>query len=66
MAYLGENERYYLFISEPEQKGCILLDKYSFINEFGTYENKDAAKLYLSEHGRSICKEDAVTKLSEL
>ena len=65
-AYLGENEKFYLFITEPDQKGYLGLDKYSFINEFGTFENRDATKLYLSEHGRAICKRDAVSRLSKL
>lgn len=65
-AYIGENERFYLFITEPEQKGYFQLDKYSFINEFGVFENRDSTKLYLSEHGRAICKKDAVARLSKL
>ena len=65
-AYVGENERFYLFISELDQKDYFQLDKYSFINEFGVFENKDSTKLYLSEHGKAICKKDAVSRLSKL
>ena len=65
-AYVGENERFYLFISENEPREYFQLDKYSFINEFGTFENKDSTRLYLSEHGKAICKKDAVARLSRL
>ena len=65
-AYVGENEHFYLFITEAEPNGYFQLDKYSFINEFGSFENKDFIRLYLSEHGKAICKKDAVARLSEL
>jgi negative regulator of genetic competence, sporulation and motility len=65
-AYVGENERFYLFISENEPREYFQLDKYSFINEFGAFENKDSTRLYLSEHGKAICKKDAVARLSKL
>ena len=65
-AYVGDNGKFYLFISEPEQKSYFHIDKYSFINEFGAYENRENAKLYLCEHGREICHPDAVPTLSEL
>ena len=65
-AYVGDNSKYYLFIAEPEQKSYFQLSAYSFINEFGSEENKDRARLYLAEHGNPICKSDAVTLLSRL
>ena len=65
-AYVGDNGKFYLFISEPEQKSYFHIDKYSFISEFGAYENRENAKLYLCEHGREICHPDAVPTLSEL
>ena len=65
-AYIGENERFYLFLSEIEQRSYNPLDKYSFISEFGSPESKEYSKLYLGEHGKVICKSNAVTLLSEL
>ncbi len=65
-AYIGDNERFYLFLSEPEPKSYFQLDRYSFINEFGKEENRDSARLYLSEHGKAICRSNAVALLSKL
>ena len=65
-AYIGDNNRFYLFLGEYEQKGYTCADKLSFICEFGSTENRENTKLYLGEHGRSICNSNAVSVLSKL
>jgi negative regulator of genetic competence, sporulation and motility len=65
-AFIGDNEKFYLFLSEPEQKDYLSLNKYSFINEFGKEENRESTRIYLHEHGKVICRSDAVALLSKL
>ena len=65
-AYIGENSRFYLFISEPDTRSYSPLHSYSFISEFGNEENREKAKIYLLEHGKEICRTNAVITLSKL
>ena len=65
-AYIGDNSVFYLFLSDVEQSGYYAIDRYSFINEFGRSEDHESTGTYLGEHGRSVCKSDAVKQLADL
>ena len=64
--YMGDDRRFYLFLDGLDATGYLPLDEYSFIAEYGSPENHDAAVGLLCEHGRSICAERAVEILSAL
>lgn len=65
-AYIGENSRSYLFLSDIETIGYSIPDEFSFITEYGTCENADAALCYVGEHARQICSRHAVEQLARL
>ncbi len=65
-AYTCDNGKYYLFLSDLEQYDFLPFNEFSFINEYGTYENAEAIKYYASEHGRTMCEFDAVGTLAKL
>ena len=65
-AYLGDDCRCYLFLSDVEPPDYILLDEYSFITEYGTPENAVALAHFVAEHAKPICAENAVSALSKL
>ena len=65
-AYIGDNGRYYLFLDGLDLSGYIPLDEFSFIVEYGSSENVEALRSFLSEHGKAICKENAVEQLGAL
>ena len=63
-AYLGDDSRSYLFLSDMETCPYLTVNEYSFISEYGTEENEEAALSYVGEHARRICSRHAVEKLS--
>jgi negative regulator of genetic competence, sporulation and motility len=68
-AWLGEEGKYYLLLTECQAFGhSILFDAslLSFLGEYGHQKNADMIRLYIREHARPICKEDAVGQLSAL
>ncbi|MBE6546873.1 MAG: adaptor protein MecA [Ruminococcaceae bacterium] len=65
-AYLGDDRRYYLFLEGLDTTGYLPLDEYSFITEYGTRENLEALRRFLSEHGKPICQTGAVEQLGVL
>lgn len=65
-AFAGDDGNFYLFLDGLDATGYFPLDEYSFINEYGTQENAEALRSFLDEHGRVICKNDAVKILSVL
>ncbi len=65
-AYIGDDHRFYLFLEGVDMGGYLPVDEYSFINEYGTRENAEATLHFLSEHGKEICKNDAVKTLCDL
>ena len=65
-AYSGEDGRFYLFLDGLDATGYFAVDEYSFINEYGSPENTEALKRFLTEHGSVICPSDAVKILSAL
>ena len=65
-AYIGDDGRYYLFLEGLDPTGVLPLDEYSFIAEYGCAENVEALRGFLEEHGKPICKEEAVERLGVL
>ena len=65
-AYIGDDRRFYLFLDGLDATGYTPLDEYSFICEYGSAENIEAAEGFLSEHGKEICLDRAVEILSVL
>lgn len=65
-AYISDDGRSYLMLSDLDTSGLVPLDEYSFISEYGTYENTDSVKCFLGEHGRPMCESDAVALLGAL
>ena len=63
-AYIGEDKRSYLFLSNLCECPYLPLDEFSFISEYGTNENEETARSYVYEHAREICKRHAVEQLS--
>ena len=63
-AYLGDDRRCYLFLSDIDTSAYLPLDEYSFIGEYGTQENVSALRHFVGEHARTICREDAVACLA--
>lgn len=63
-AYLGDDRRCYLFLSDLELSSYLPLDEYSFIGEYGTVENVPVLRHFVSEHAKPICEESAVACLS--
>ncbi len=64
-AYVGEDKRSYLFLSDLEPCAYLPLDEFSFICEYGTAENEEATRSYVSEHAKEICKTHAVEELAK-
>jgi negative regulator of genetic competence, sporulation and motility len=63
-AYRDEKDRFYLILRERGE-GCRLsCGDFCFITEFGTPENAETVRLYISEHGAPICEGNAVSTLS--
>ena len=65
-AYFGDDKRSYLFLSNLEPCAYLPLDEFSFITEYGTTENEEAARSFVSEHASEICASHAVEVLSRL
>ncbi len=65
-AFCGDDHRYYLFLEGLDTTGYLTLDEYSFITEYGTRENWEAIRRFLSEHGTPICRTEAVEQLGLL
>ena len=63
-AYLGEDKRSYLFLSNLCEYPYLPLDEFSFISEYGTNENEETARSYVCEHAKEICTRHAVEQLS--
>lgn len=56
--YRDENAQYHLLL---EMDG----DEDGFLSEYGESEKSDALLMYISEHGRPVCRESAVETLSK-
>lgn len=63
-AYRDERDRYYLILRERASVFGTPCAEFTFITEFGTPENADTVRMYISEHGIPLCEGDAVGVLS--
>lgn len=73
VGYIGESAvyrdrggRYFLFLIFFSPSPFSIPDEWGFLTEYGRQENATFLCLYLSEHGETICNENAVTKLGTL
>lgn len=65
-AYCDDGNRYYLLLSILAESPFSTPQELSFITEYGSIENAALLKIYLREHGRVICSENAVYQLGRL
>ena len=68
-AYHGDEGRYYLLLSDRSGSRYASPHEripFSFINEYGTQQNAQAIRLYIREHARAICEQNAIARLSAL
>ena len=65
-AYRDDAGRYYLFLSTFAASPFATPEELYFVVEYGTIENASQLRLYLAEHGRVICAEDAVGTLGAI
>lgn len=63
-AYRDERDRYYLILRERASAFGVPCGEFSFISEFGTPENAETVRLYISEHGSPLCEGNAVGTLA--
>lgn len=63
-AFLGKDGSYYLYINGV--RGFSLPDELEFMSEFGEKQDAEHLRAYISEHGKIICKEDAIKTLGAL
>lgn len=66
LAYIDEKNRWYLLLANLDFSGYTPMDEFSFLLEFGSIENTETYKSYLSEHAKQVCESNAVQKLSLL
>lgn len=65
VAFRGDADDYYLILDNTDFSAYSRLDSLSFILEFGKRERIDHINTYLSEHGKMICRENAIEILSK-
>ena len=65
-AYRDQDGRCYLILDSMNISSYAPLDEYSFILEYGTYENAESLRLYIREHGSVICESGAVERLADI
>lgn len=65
-AYCDNFDRYYLLLSVLAESPFATPNELAFITEYGMIENTSLLKIYLKEHGRVICSENAVYQLGRL
>lgn len=63
-AYRDEKKHYFLLLRERASAFGVPCGEFSFITEFGTAENAETVRLYISEHGSPICEGNAVNMLA--
>lgn len=65
-AYVDVSDRYYLLLTILSESPFSTPDELQFITEYGAIENATLLRIYLSEHGRVLCAENAVYQLGAL
>jgi negative regulator of genetic competence, sporulation and motility len=64
-AYIGNNEKRYLILSDIESPSNDILSEFSFIFEYGNIEEENVLSCYISEHGKALCENNAVAVLAK-
>ena len=62
----SDGDGYYLYLPDTGASAYSRLDRLTFILEYGKRENPEALLSYISEHGRILCRENAIEILSRL
>jgi negative regulator of genetic competence, sporulation and motility len=62
-AYRDDTGRYYLILNTYAASPFAMPEELYFVVEYGSIENAAQLRLYLSEHGTTVCAEDAVGTL---
>ena len=62
--FLGDDEKYYLFVEKTDLNED--LQSINLFLEFGVRENSEKTRLTFYEHGKEICKNNAINVLSRL
>lgn len=65
-AYSDDSGLFYLILTGTSIRPYNRLDKFSFLSEYGNRENADTISIYIREHGKVICKENAIQILGDL
>lgn len=65
-AYRDERDQYYLLLTVLAASPFMTPEEMNFIVEYGEIENVTMLKLYLREHGKLICADNAVHQLGTL
>jgi len=65
-AFREESGAYILFLKILTSSPFSLPEELDFIVEYGSMENAALMRLYIREHGKSICEQNAVTELAAL
>ncbi len=61
--YTDESGMFYLILENVGLSAYSQLDKYTFILEYAHREPAEALSIYVSEHGKAICENDAVSRI---
>ena len=64
--YQGNDEKYYLFISEKQSSNCSVSSTTEFLSEFGEFTNAENTYLLLLEYGKCIFEKNAIWELSRI
>ncbi len=64
--FLCDDRRYYLFLDHMDTSEFSPVDEFTFISEYGSVDDHRTARLFVGEHGRPICRQDAVEILGKL
>ena len=64
--YKDSDDVFYLLLTDTVSSSASVLDRLSFITEYGKNEGYASTRTYLYEYGDLICKDDAVEKLGVL
>ena len=65
-AYRDNCGKFFLFLADAFHNAYAPPDSLSFITEYGSFENADRLRLYISEHAACICERKAVQTLGVL
>ncbi len=65
-SYICDNGKIYLILSDLYEDECMSINEFSFILEYASAEDPKKIGYFISEHGKIILENDAVSKLGKL